>query len=75
MNLAKPPRGFSLRLCAFARQKISGSRQGAKGLSNFFAPFLLCENKKRMNSRKDAKPQRGFFFAPLRLCAPNKKIL
>jgi hypothetical protein len=31
--------------------------------------FSLCE-KKRMYSRKAAK---GFFFAPLRLCAPNKK--
>jgi hypothetical protein len=34
---------FSLRLCAFASQKISGSRQGANGVSNFFAPVRRGE--------------------------------
>jgi hypothetical protein len=51
---------------------LSQSRQAAKGFSNFFASYLLCEKKKKL-ARKDAKTQRGFFFAPLRLCAPNKK--
>jgi hypothetical protein len=35
--------------------------------------FSLCE-KKRMYARKAAKPQRGFFFAPLHLCAPKKYV-
>ena len=30
---------FSLCLCAFESQKISRPRQGAMGLSNFFAPL------------------------------------
>jgi hypothetical protein len=51
---------------------LSQSRQAAKGFSNFFAFYLLCEKKKKL-ARKDAKTQRGFFFAPLRLFAPNKK--
>jgi hypothetical protein len=41
---------------------------GCKGF-NLFAPL----GKKKKLSRKAAKPQRGFFFAPLRLCATNKK--
>jgi hypothetical protein len=53
-------------------KKTNNSHQSAKGLSNSFAPFLLCEKKKKL-ARKAAKPQRGFFFAPLCLCAPNKK--
>jgi hypothetical protein len=35
---------------------------------NLFAPL-----EKKKLARKDAKTQRGFFFAPLRLFAPNKK--
>jgi hypothetical protein len=51
---------------------LSQSRQAAKGFSNFFASFLLSEKKKKL-ARRDAETQRGFFFAPLRLCALNKQ--
>jgi hypothetical protein len=47
------------------KKLLSQSRQAAKGFSNFFASFLLSEKKKKL-ARKDAKTQRGFFFAPLR---------
>jgi len=49
-------------LLSLVRKKslLSQSRQAAKGF--FFAPFLLCEKKKKL-ARKDAK---GF---SLRLCA------
>jgi hypothetical protein len=47
------------------KKLLSQSRQAAKGLSNSFASFLLSEKKKKL-ARKDAKTQRGFFFAPLR---------
>jgi hypothetical protein len=54
---------FSLRLCAFARQKTNNSHQRAKGLSNFFAPayrrqaFPSWREKKEVSAqrRKDAK--------------------
>jgi hypothetical protein len=56
------------------KKLLSQSRQAAKGFSNFFASFLLSEKKKNL-ARKAAKPQRGFFFASLRLCALKKNSL
>jgi hypothetical protein len=54
---------ISLRLCAFARQKTKNLHQTAKGFSNFFASYPLCEKKKKL-ARKDAKPQRVFPCTP-----------
>jgi len=46
-------KGFFLWASAPLRaKKTNNSHQSAKGLSNSFAPFLLCENKKEWTLAK-----------------------
>jgi hypothetical protein len=66
-----------LRLCATKKQITHTKALRASLISLRLSAaadraFLLSEKKKKL-ARKDAKTQRVFFFAPLRLCAPKKK--
>jgi hypothetical protein len=57
-------KGFFLCVSAPLRaKKTNNLHQTAKGFSNFFASYPLCEKKKKL-ARKDAKTQRVFPCTP-----------